>query len=239
MDSPYLSVVIPAYNEETRLGDSLVKVINFLRRQPFSSEIVIVDDGSTDRTVAIACDRLGDFPHTILKNEVNRGKGFTVKKGMLSGKGRFILFSDADLSTPIEEVIEFLKHLEAGYDVVIGSRALKDSQVVKHQPFWRERLGRLFNWVARMLAFHGIHDSQCGFKCFRREAAQDLFGLQKLERFSFDVEIVYLAQRRGYKILEKAVLWKNSPQSRVRIWIDPLNMIFDMMRIRWLHRRLV
>lgn len=232
----FLSVIIPAYNEGKRIQRSLQEIVAYLRRQKYSSEIIVVDDGSQDQTVAIAQNCLKGFPHTILKSENNAGKGEAVRRGMLQGQGHYLLFSDADLSTPIEETEAFLKHLEKDYDVVIGSRSVKGSNVVKHQPFFREVMGKVFNLFARMLAFHHVHDSQCGFKGFSRRSARDLFSRQKLKRFSFDAEIVYLAQRLGYRLLEKPVIWRNSPQSRVSLWQDPLNMFMDLIKIRWLHR---
>ncbi|MDD5217227.1 MAG: glycosyltransferase family 2 protein [Candidatus Omnitrophica bacterium] len=238
MPELYLSVIIPAYNEEKRIGDTIRYMIDYLRRQNYASEIIVVDDGSRDRTVAVAEKSLADFRHTLLKNEINRGKGYSVRRGMLEGRGKFLLFSDADMSTPIEEVEGFIRHLESGEDAVIASRAVLGARVEKHQPFLRENLGRVYNVIARLVAFQTVMDSQCGFKCFKREVARDLFGRQKLERFSFDAEIVYLAQRRGYKLIEKPVIWRDSPAGRVKMLTDPLNMLTDLVRIRWLHRDL-
>ena len=227
--------MIPAYNEEKRLPQSLAAIVDFLKKQPYGSEVIVSDDGSRDRTAALAKEFLKEFPHQVLVTPANRGKGHAVRQGMLAATGDYVLFTDADLSTPIEEVTRFLTHLETDQDVVIGSRALPDSQVEIHQNFLREAMGKIFNFVARILAFKGVHDSQCGFKCFRREAAQKLFGLQKLNGFSFDVEIVYLAQKFGYRLLELPVIWRNSAQSRVRVFQDPLGMLWDVLRIRGLH----
>ncbi|MFA5158950.1 MAG: dolichyl-phosphate beta-glucosyltransferase [Candidatus Omnitrophota bacterium] len=231
----YLSVVIPAYNEEKRLPQSLAAVLDFLKRQPYGSEIIISDDGSQDRTVAVTQELLQGFPHQVLVTPKNRGKGHAVRQGMLAAAGEYVLFTDADLSTPIEEVARFLTYLEKGQDVVIGSRALPDSRVEIHQNFLRETMGKIFNLIARGWALKGIHDSQCGFKCFRRETAQKLFGLQKLNGFSFDVEILYLAQELGLRLLELPVIWRNSAQSRVQVLRDPLAMFWDVVRIRRLH----
>ncbi|MBI3306822.1 MAG: glycosyltransferase family 2 protein [Candidatus Omnitrophica bacterium] len=238
MPEIYLSVIIPAYNEADRITPTLDKIIKFLKTQSYPSEIILVDDGSKDQTVAVAAERLADFPHFILENQTNHGKGFVVRQGMMKATGKYILFSDADLSTPIEEITGFIKELEQSYDVVIGSRALPGSNVEIHQPFWRENMGRIFNFAARLLSFRGIKDSQCGFKCFKREAAKRLFSMQKLSGFSFDVEIVYLAQRLNYRILEKPVTWRNSPQSRVNAIKDSWSMLQDLFRIRWMHRGL-
>ena len=233
--APFLSVVIPAYNEENRLPQSLTTVLDFLKKQPYESEIIISDDGSQDRTVALAKEFLKEFPHAVLITPQNRGKGHAVRQGMLAATGDYVLFTDADLSTPIEEVSRFLARLEKDQDVVIGSRALPDSQVEIHQNFLRETMGKVFNFVALVWAFKGVHDSQCGFKCFRREAAQKLFSLQKLDGFSFDVEIVYLSQKLGFRLLELPVIWRNSAQSRVQVFRDPLLMFWDVLRIRSLH----
>lgn len=236
MSEIFLSVVIPAYNEETRLGDTLKQIRSFLGRQTYPSEILLVDDGSTDQTVRVAERELSQFPHTIVSNGKNCGKGSAVRKGMLLAAGKYVLFTDADLSTPIEEVSRFIRSLEEGYDVVIGSRALKESRVEVHQAFLRESMGKIFNRLARIFTFREIRDSQCGFKGFRREAAKELFSEQKMDGFSFDVEIVYLAQRKGLRILEMPVTWRNSPQSRVRLLGDPMKMFWDLLRIRWIHR---
>lgn len=233
----HLSVVIPAYNEEKRLPQSVAAVLDFLRKQPFAAEVIISDDGSQDRTVAIAGELLKGFPHQILLTPENRGKGHAVRQGMLAATGDYIFFTDADLSTPIEEVSKFLQHLEKDQDVVIGSRGLPGSRVEIHQNFLRETMGKVFNFIAQIWTFKGVHDSQCGFKGFRREAARKLFGMQKLDGFSFDVEIVYLAQKLGLRLLELPVIWRNSAQSRVQVLRDPVLMFRDVLRIRRLHSR--
>lgn len=233
--SPRLSVVIPMYNEENRISSTLERVIAYLKSHSDSWELLVVDDGSTDRSAEIAEKLLAGLPARIVRNGRNRGKGYSVKNGMLQASGQYILFSDADLSTPIEEVEGFLDELQR-YDIVIGSRALKDSKIEVHQTPMRELMGKTFNWLARRLTFRDINDSQCGFKCFRREAAHALFALQKIEGFSFDVEILYLAQKKGYTILEKPVRWQHVEQSRVKLISDPLKMFLDIVKIRWLHK---
>ena len=237
MPEVYLSVIIPAYNEAGRIGLTLSKILRFLEGEPYVWEIILIDDGSTDQTSSIVRKRFSGYPSCeILKNARNRGKGYSVRLGMLAARGKYLLFTDADLSTPIEEVRGFLSRLENGKDVVIGSRALPDSRVEVHQNPLREKMGRIFNWIARRLAFQEIHDSQCGFKAFRREAARDLFRRQKLEGFSFDAEIIYLAQQLGYRLLEAPVTWRNSPRSHVNVLSDPVRMFLDLWLIRWLHR---
>ncbi|HNX68470.1 MAG TPA: glycosyltransferase family 2 protein [Candidatus Omnitrophota bacterium] len=235
--APYLSVVIPAFNEEKRLPQSLDSVLAFLERQSYASEIIVSDDGSQDRTVALAREKLAGFPHQVLTVTRNGGKGSAVRRGMLAATGEYVLFTDADLSTPIEEVVRFLARLEKDQDVVIASRDLPDSRVEVHQNFLRETMGKVFNRIACMFAFRGIRDSQCGFKGFRKEAAHRLFGMQKLDGFSFDVEILFLAQKLGYRVLELPVIWRNSSQSRVRVLRDPFVMFLDVLKIRRLHSK--
>ncbi len=236
--SVYLSIVIPAYNEAGRLTESLGSVLDFLKKYPHPCEVIVVDDGSADATAEVAARKLASVDHKVLKNSCNSGKGFSVKRGMLEARGEYVLFSDADLSTPIEEAEGFVSQLQRGYDVVIGSRALAQSNVEVHQNFLREIMGKVFNRIARAMSFKGINDSQCGFKAFTRRAAQDLFARQKLHGFSFDAEIMYLAQKLGYKILEEPVTWRNSPNSRVKIFSDPIKMFMDIAKIRGLHRDL-
>lgn len=236
--TPYLSVIIPTFNEEKRLPQSLDVILFFLKSQNYESEIIISDDGSQDHTVQAAQEKLKNFRHLILTETKNRGKGHAVRQGMLAAAGQYLLFSDADLSTPIEEVNRFLGYLEKDFDVVIGSRALPESQVVIHQTVLRETMGRVFNLLARLLSFHDVRDSQCGFKCFRYRVAQEIFRLQRLDGFSFDSEIVYLVQKKGFRLLEAPVTWKNSAQTRVRLLSDPIKMLLDLFKIRWLHRNL-
>lgn len=233
----HLSVVIPAFNEEKRLPQSLHSILTYLKKQPYASEIIISDDGSEDRTAALAKELLKEFPHQILMTPQNRGKGHAVRQGMLAANGDYVLFTDADLSTPIEEASRFLERLEKDQDVVIASRDLPDSRVEVHQNFFREAMGKVFNRIACFFAFKGIRDSQCGFKGFRKEVAHKLFGMQKLDGFSFDVEILFLAQKHGYRILELPVIWRNSAQSRVQVLRDPLLMFCDVLRIRRLHAK--
>lgn len=233
---PFLSVIIPAFNEEKRLPRSLASALDFLKRQPYSWEIIVSDDGSSDATVVTARAILKDVPHQVLVTAVNRGKGHAVRQGVMAAKGEYILYTDADFSTPVEEVTRFLEHLKNDYEIVIGSRALPGSRVEVHQNILRETMGRTFNLFARLFSFHDIHDSQCGFKCFRGEVAKALFSRQRLDSFSFDPEIIYLAQKKGYRIREEPVIWRNSAQSRVRLIADPLQMFFDLLKIRWLHR---
>ena len=235
----HLSIVIPAYNEESRIGKSLEKIIAYFKKNPCDYELVIVDDGSEDRTLEIVETYRDQAVNlTILNNEENRGKGYTVRKGMLSARGRYILFSDTDLSTPIQEVEKFFKALHEGFDVVIGSRALPASEVAVHQKWYRETGGRLFNKVVQILTLPGIRDTQCGFKCFTREAAQKVFSRQKLPGWSFDVEILFIARRLGFSIKEVPVAWSNSFDSKVSFLKDGFGMVTDLIKIRYVHRRM-
>lgn len=230
-----ISVVIPAYNEEERLPVTLRRVYDYLSRRPASFEVIVVDDGSTDRTVVIA-ERFfrSRKAGTVLKNSRNLGKGFSVKLGVLHAKGKYILFSDADLSTPIDELDKLVQPLRDGYcDVAIASRARKESDIRVRQRWYRTIMGKIFNVFVQLLAVRGINDTQCGFKCFTRAAAMSIFPQQQLTRFGFDVEILYIARKAEYIILEIPVAWINSPQSRVHVITDSARMFFDLWRIRW------
>lgn len=227
-----ISIVIPAYNEERRLGKTLAAIADYLRGVDFPCEVIVVDDGSSDRTTAIATEMA--LPGLrLIQNEENRGKGFTVKRGIESARGEIILFTDADNSTPIEEFEKFRRHLASGAVVVIGSRALPDSQLEVHQTFLREFAGRTFNRILRLLVGLPFHDTQCGFKAFRREAARDIFASQSISGWGFDAEILLIAKRRNYKIIETPVRWINSADSRLSIWRDAPKMLIDLLKIRW------
>jgi dolichyl-phosphate beta-glucosyltransferase len=231
--------VIPAYNEEARIAQTLRAIQDYLGRQRYRSEVIIVDDGSTDLTFQCASEFVREKEgFRILRRERNRGKGYSVKEGVLAAKGKRILFSDADLSTPIEELEKFLPWVDKGFDIVIGSRALPESDIQVHQARWRELMGKIFNVFVRFLAIKGIRDTQCGFKLFRREAAFDVFPRIRIDEFSFDVEVLFLCRRLGYSIQQVPVIWRNSPQSKVRVFRSSLKMLWDLARIRRLHRSL-
>ncbi|HCM43310.1 MAG TPA: hypothetical protein DIS66_08395 [Candidatus Omnitrophica bacterium] len=237
---PFVSVVIPAYNEEQRISETLCKIVNYALTKPFALEIIVSDDGSLDGTVEAVKSILNSsiLPHQVLRASMNQGKGAAVRRGMLAAAGEYRLFSDADLSTPIEELDRFLPLLiEKKADIVIGSRAMQGANIVEHQPWFRECMGRIFNKVATIFAFHGIKDSQCGFKCFTAEATQKLFAIQKLDGFSFDVELIFLAQKNGFRIAELPVTWINSAATKVKVLSDPIKMFWDVLRIRAIHRK--
>ncbi|MSR76848.1 MAG: glycosyltransferase family 2 protein [Candidatus Omnitrophica bacterium] len=233
----HLSIIVPFYNEENRLRLSLPLILAFIRQQPFVTELILSNDGSTDHSMAVVSEILKNESYRVLSEPVNQGKGNAVKRGMLAAQGRYVLFSDADLSTPLEEILRFIPYFDKGYDIVIGSRSLASSKVEVHQNALRELMGRVFNLSAQCLTFKNIRDSQCGFKCFTQSAARALFSLQQIPGFAFDAEILYLAQKMGYRIQEEPVLWRNETQSRVKLFSDPIKMFWDLLRIRWIHRR--
>ncbi len=210
----HLSVVVPAYNEEARLGRSLPVILDYLKAQPYTWEIVVVDDGSHDRTSEIAA-AYAESNVRVLRNEPNRGKGYSIRRGMLESVGQWRLFSDADLSTPISELDKFWEHTDNGYDVVIGSRALPESELAVRQPKGREFVGRIFNTTVQTFLVPGVGDTQCGFKLFSADAANAVFSRQTLHGFAFDVEILMLARRHGFKIKEAPVKWINDLGSKV------------------------
>jgi dolichyl-phosphate beta-glucosyltransferase len=237
LSTPYLSVVIPAYNEAGRLPQSLERLHEFLRGWGRSFEVLVVDDGSRDDTARLA--RGSGVPGlTVLQNEGNRGKGFSVRRGMLAARGDHRLMTDADLSTPIEELPRLLAVQEAGADVVIGSRALPGANIEVHQPWYRENMGRVFNLLVRALAVPGLRDTQCGFKLWSARAANEAFAAARLDGFSFDVETLFVARRRGYRIAEIPVTWRNDAATRVGM-LGGFLAFPDLLRIRlnhWLGR---
>lgn len=226
-----LSIIIPAYNEEKRIGNTLERTTEFLEQKNIDYEIIVVDDGSQDDTVQVVTQYRSPRINLIC-NQLNRGKGYSIRRGMLDALGRLRLFSDADLSTPIEELDRLVPYIEQGFGVVIGSRGLKSSQILVHQPWYRESMGRFFNFLVRFLVLTGVKDTQCGFKLFTAQAANDIFSRQQLSGFAFDVEVLVLAKKLGYRIKEVPVRWINSPASRVSPLLDSLKMFIDLIRIR-------
>lgn len=233
---PFISIIIPAYNEEKLIEDTLRQVTEFFETKPYSYEVLVVDDGSRDRTVELvrgfgASTR--GFPIQVLENVRNRGKGFSVRKGFRAATGEYACFSDADLSTPIVDIDKLLKWLEDGFDVAIGSRALKDSKVDLHQPWWREIMGKTFNKFVQVVAIKGIKDTQCGFKCFSRKAYSEVFKRQSIDGFGFDVEALFIARKLGFKIKEVPVTWVNRIESRVNPFLHPIQMLAELVLIRF------
>lgn len=231
MSEPDVSIVIPAYNEEQRLPGSLKTLLDYLQQHGPPAEILVVDDGSRDRTSEIV-----PSPARVLRNDANHGKGYAVRQGMLAAKGEFRVFMDADLSVPPSELPKVLAHLKDGYDVVIGSRRAPGAKVDATARPYRRVMGRIFNRFVKAFALGGLHDTQCGFKGFRKGAAEELFARQKLDGFAFDVEILYLAHKLGFRTLEIPVEWVDSETTKIRPVLDAALMFKDLLRIRWLHR---
>jgi dolichyl-phosphate beta-glucosyltransferase len=230
MERLSISVVIPAYNEEKRIRKTLRKTIKYLNAGNHDYEIIVVDDGSKDRTAETA-KSFKSKRLRVIRLGKNIGKGGAVKKGMLAARKKYVLFSDADLSTPIEELGKFAK-LRKKYDVVIASRALKGSNIKVSQPFYRVFMGKVFNIVVNIIGVWGIKDTQCGFKMFSAKSARKIFKKQTFRGFSFDVESLFIAKKLGYRIKEVPVTWINSPATKVSPVKDSLKMFFDVARIR-------
>jgi glycosyltransferase involved in cell wall biosynthesis len=230
---PELSIIIPAYNEELRLPETLTQICKYVRSSGRETEVIVVDDGSVDRTVSIAesfCNQIPLF--RVLSNGQNRGKGFSVRHGMVQARGRIVLFTDADLSAPIEEADKLLAALE-DHDLAIGSRALNRNLIVVRQSRLREFAGVVFNLVVRFFLDLSFVDTQCGFKAFRREACRIVFDHQTLEGFGFDPELLYLAHRHGLHSVEIPVRWAHSPNTKVNMFRDSLRMFLDVLVIRY------
>lgn len=216
----YLSFIIPAYNEGVRIGASIEKALAYFRTWDYEWEVIIVDDGSRDNTVEVVQGYVGENLR-LLRQPQNLGKGAAVRRGMLEAAGEYRIFSDADFSTPITETPRALELLQQ-YDVAIGSRAIDRSSVKVHQPWYRETMGKMFNLMVQMVAVAGIHDTQCGFKGFRADAAQAIFSRTRIDGFSFDVEALFLARRLGFSIKEFPVEWHNDARSTLHPVYDSL-----------------
>jgi len=231
MPDPFLSIVIPAYNEARRIRDTLESVCRFKESKPYSMELIVVDDGSTDQTVEI----VSGFPGVrLIRNDRNHGKGFTVRHGVLEARGEFILFTDADLSAPIEELDKLLSALQSsGADAAVGSRALNRELIGIHQPLFRDLGGRFFNLLVRAFTGLRLRDTQCGFKLFKSGSTRRAFEQMRIERFGFDPEILFLIERNGGRIIELPVRWNNHPATKVRFLRDSTRMSLDLIAIRW------
>jgi glycosyltransferase involved in cell wall biosynthesis len=231
--APELSIIIPSYNEELRLPASLEHIRAFLPTLGAETEILVVDDGSNDRTAEVAESFRKTLPNLrVISNGVNRGKGFSVRHGMQEARGRNVLFTDADLSAPIEEAPKLLDALVT-YDVAIGSRALDRKLITVHESPFREFAGIIFNAIVRAILRLPFVDTQCGFKAFRRERCQILFEQQRIERFGFDPELLYLARHHGLRTIEIPVRWGHSPATKVNMFRDSIHMFLDVFTIRW------
>ncbi|MFN4227553.1 MAG: dolichyl-phosphate beta-glucosyltransferase [Candidatus Ratteibacteria bacterium] len=229
-----ISIIVPAYNEEKRILKTIEKIYKYFAEKNLDFEIIVVDDGSKDKTIEVVEELSKDKKEVkILKHPKNMGKGAAVRTGVLNSSGDLILFTDADLSTPIEEFEKLKKKIEEGYDIAIGSRGLKDSKIVIPQPFYRRIIGKIFPLLVRLLVIKDFKDTQCGFKLFKKEAGKKIFSQLKTNGFAFDVEVLARAKKEGYKIAEVGVVWYNSPRSSVKIFKDSFKMFFSLLKIRF------
>ncbi|MDP2820818.1 MAG: glycosyltransferase family 2 protein [bacterium] len=230
----HLSVIIPAYNEQETLPATLASVSDYLKKQNFSYEIIVINDASKDRTAAVVGELLGKIANLKLIDEkINRGKGSSVKKGILEASGDFRLFMDADNATTIDQVEGMWPEFEKGADVVIGSRDIEGADIVVAQPWWRILMGNIFNLIVQIIVgLWGIKDTQCGFKGFRAAVAEDIFSRCKIDRWAFDVEVLLIAKKFGYKIKEIPVRWVNNPNSKVS-FKGMVKMLLEVLKIRW------
>jgi dolichyl-phosphate beta-glucosyltransferase len=233
---PQVSIVVPAYEEEARLGDSIRRILTYVRENGVDAELIVVDDGSRDRTADIARKVCGEFPDSatqVIRYETNRGKGFAVRTGLLAASADIALFSDADLSTPIEEMHKLIDPIAAGeYDVTFGSRALDRSLIGTHQPWRREQGGKVFNLIVRLTTGMPFWDTQCGFKAFDLPRFRPLLDMMKIDRFGFDVEFLYVAKLHGLRLQEIPVTWNNDERSKVNVVRDSIRMYDEVRQIR-------
>ncbi len=231
--APELSIIVPAFNEELRLPATLEKIARYIDREKKIIEVIVVDDGSADCTAGVAESFRGRIAQLcVLANGANRGKGFSVRHGSLEARGKITLFTDADLSAPIEEANKLIAALE-DHDVAIGSRAVDRSLIEVHESVFREFAGIIFNRIVRIVLRLPFVDTQCGFKAFRRERCRVVFEQQTIERFGFDPELLYLARHHGLSIVEVPVRWAHSPATKVSMMRDSLQMFLDVVIIRW------
>lgn len=233
MAHPQLSIVIPAYNESARIEDALQRVLGCVAEQGWDAEVLVVDDGSKDDTAAIVQQWMHNHPRLhLIQNPGNKGKGYSVRNGLLQAAGDIVMFTDADLSAPMEEANLLFAALNDGADVAIGSRWLDRARQTIHQPLYRRFFGRCFNWITRTMMGLPFKDTQCGFKAFKRPAAQVIFRLQTIERWGFDPEILFIARKLKYVIREVPVTWGHDERSRISYLKDGMKMLEDMARIR-------
>lgn len=226
-----LSIIIPAYNEEARLPQTLSKLVEFVEAQDYDAEVLVVDDGSSDRTADVAREFSTRYPWISLLQPGRGGKGHAVKAGMLQAKGEYAFLCDADLAMPVTELPKFLPPQRNGYKIAIGSRE-GEGAVRYNEPAYRHLMGRVFNWLVKVMAVPGFEDTQCGFKCFHRSVVHDLFTHQTIDGFGFDVEVLYVAQKRGYEIIEVPIHWYYQAESKVHPIKDTVRMFRDMLLVR-------
>lgn len=234
MDELQYSIVIPAFNEQARIGATLERVMDCVQARHWAAEVLVVNDGSRDQTAAIVSAAARQYPNLrLIENPGNRGKGYSVRSGMLQARGAIVMFTDADLSAPIEEAELLFAAIADGADVAIGSRWLDRSRQTLRQPIYRRFFGRCFNWLTRLIMHLPLADTQCGFKAFRREAARTIFARQRIERWGFDPEILYIALRLGMRIDEVPVTWGHDERSRISYLKDGLKMLEDLLKVRF------
>jgi dolichyl-phosphate beta-glucosyltransferase len=227
-----ISIVIPAYNEEKRIGPSLQKIIDYTASHFDDYEIIVIDDGSIDSTRDIVL-QYEKSNVRLLMNDINRGKGFSVKKGILQARYTLTLMTDSDLATPIEELLKFTNYINNTCDIVIASRNLRESNIKVKQPVFRQIMGKTFPLIVNLLVLKGLKDTQCGFKLFKTDIAKKVVGMQTFDRFCFDVEILFIAHKLGYKIREAPVVWIDKEGSTVNTFSDGLKMLVDLFRIKY------
>ncbi|HZD49860.1 MAG TPA: dolichyl-phosphate beta-glucosyltransferase [Silvibacterium sp.] len=234
MSGSTLSIIIPAYNESARIGSALKQVLACIHERNWPAEVIVVNDGSRDDTAEIVRKIAAKDPIVrMIENPVNRGKGYSVRSGMLHATAEVIMFTDADLSSPIEETERLLAAIRDGADIAIGSRWLDRGRQTKHQPWYRQMFGRCFNAVTRLVMGLPFADTQCGFKAFRRDAAYTVFQLQRIERWGFDPEILFIALKRGYTVREVPVTWGHDERSRLSYLKDGIKMLEELAYVRW------
>jgi glycosyltransferase involved in cell wall biosynthesis len=230
--APFLSIIIPAYNEESRLPNTLEQVYTFLEKQTYTAEVLVIENGSQDRTFEVAQAFAGQHPLVSVLQEKERGKGNAVRRGMLEARGEYRFMCDADLSMPVDEINCFLPPALNNFDIVIGSREAPGA-VRYNEPQYRHLGGRAVNTIIRLLALPGLNDTQCGFKCFRAPVAEDLFRRQTLTGWSFDIELLYMARKRGYTIVELPIHWYFNPESKLNVVRDAIKMVMDILTIHY------
>lgn len=231
MATPFLSIIFPAHNEERRLPGTLENTAKFLESQSYTSEILVIENGSIDKTIDVAQSYLGKISNLRVMQEMTRGKGQAVKRGMLEARGQYRIFCDVDLSMPISEVNRFIPPLLEGVDVAIASREAKGA-IRYDEPPYRHVIGRIFNNLVRWTILPGLNDTQCGFKCFSAAATEDVFKYQTMTGMSFDVEVLYVARLHGFNVVEVPIPWYFNPDSRVKLAEDSLRMAVDLITIR-------
>jgi len=232
-ERPYLSIVIPAYNEEKRIGKTLKRILKFIATKSFTAEILVVDDGSVDGTVDVVNSFSNEkIPLKVIGYEKNRGKGYAIKTGMLAAGGEYALFTDADMSTPVEMLERFEPHMKDGVEVIIGTRKTAGAYVGKHQPFYRENMGKVFTWLSNRLLGLDTSDFTCGFKCFHRRTIEPVFGSQRISGWGYDTEIIFIARRKGFRIQEVPVSWYNDEATRVKLWKNVFTCLSELYQIR-------